>query len=104
MKGVYGGENKSKLNERLSEVRSRLFENQGTISFFIIHFSFFILHSSLYRLKIKATYSTQTNTPPFRAGRQLAYDDDRPCYTPSQQKADLPGPLSQIQVTKYGTD
>jgi hypothetical protein len=41
MKGVCGGENESKLNERLHKFRSRLFENQGT--HFIIHSSFFIL-------------------------------------------------------------
>jgi hypothetical protein len=39
MKDVYGGESKTKLNEWLPVVRSRLFENQET--HFILHFSFF---------------------------------------------------------------
>jgi hypothetical protein len=42
MKGVCGGENMSKLKQLLPEFQSRVFENQGTISFFIFHSSFFI--------------------------------------------------------------
>jgi hypothetical protein len=39
MKGVFGCENQTKLKQLLPEVRSRLFENQGT--HFIFHSSFF---------------------------------------------------------------
>jgi hypothetical protein len=39
MKGVYGGEYLSKRKELLPKIQSRLFENQGTISFFIFHSS-----------------------------------------------------------------
>jgi hypothetical protein len=41
MKGVGGCENPPKLNERLTEDRSRLFEDLGT--HFILHSSFFII-------------------------------------------------------------
>jgi hypothetical protein len=37
MKGVYGGEYLSKRKELLPKIQSRLFENQGAISFFIFH-------------------------------------------------------------------
>jgi hypothetical protein len=40
MKGFRGCENQSKLNERLPEIQSRLFENQEFVSLFILHFSF----------------------------------------------------------------
>jgi hypothetical protein len=42
MKGICECENQTKLSGRLTEFRSRLFENQGT--HFMLHFSFFILH------------------------------------------------------------
>jgi hypothetical protein len=42
MKGVYGRKNISKLEQLLTEIHSTLPENQGTISFFIIHYSFLI--------------------------------------------------------------
>jgi hypothetical protein len=42
MKGVWGGENQSKISERLAELQSRLFENQET--HFILHSSLFIPH------------------------------------------------------------
>jgi hypothetical protein len=50
MKSVCWGENLSKLSEPLPGFRSRLFENQGAISFFIFHSSLLRLHRDGYRL------------------------------------------------------
>jgi hypothetical protein len=48
MRGVCGGENQTKLDVRLSEVRSRLYKNKGT--HFILHFSLFIPWNALVRV------------------------------------------------------